>query len=81
MTKTEREKCEKLMNQAIRNMKSSNEYWNEYEKAKKENRVADAEVAIRQFDYKRGYADGIYDVLATINFKHERMKELCELIK
>ena len=81
MTKTEREKCEKLMNQAIRNMESSDEYWNEYEKAKKENRVADAEVAIRQFDYKRGYADGIYDVLATINFKHERMKELCELIK
>ena len=81
MTKTEREKCEKLMNQAIRNTESSNEYWNEYEKAKKENRVADAEVAIRQFDYKRGYADGIYDVLATINFKHERMKELCELIR
>lgn len=81
MTKTERGKCEKLMNQAIRNMESSDEYWNEYEKAKKENRVADAEVAIRQFDYKRGYADGIYDVLATINFKHERMKELCELIK
>lgn len=40
MTKTEREKCEKLMNQAIRNMESSDEYWNEYEKAKKENRVA-----------------------------------------
>lgn len=81
MTKTEREKCEKLMNQAIRNMKSSNEYWNEYEKAKKENRVADAEVAMRKFDYHRGNADGVYDALVTIGFQHEEMKKLCELSK
>ena len=81
MTKTEREKCEKLMNQAIMEMERLDEYWNEYENAKKENRAADAEVAMRQFDYKRGYADGIYDVLATINFKHDGMKKLCELIK
>ena len=81
MTKTEREQCEKLMNQAIMEMERLDEYWNEYEKAKKDNRIADAEAAMRQFDYKRGYADGIYDVLATIDFRHERMKELCELIR
>ena len=81
MTKTERVQCEKLMNQSIMEMERLDEYWNEYEQAKKDNRMADAEVAMRQFDYKRGYADGIYDVLATINFKHERMKELCELIR
>lgn len=81
MTKIECEKCEKLMNQAIMEMERLDEYWDEYEKAKKDNRMADAEVAMRQFDYKRGYANGIYDVLATINFKHERMKELCELIR
>lgn len=81
MTKLESFKCEKLMEEAIRNMKNSNEYWDEYEKAKKENRMADAEVAMRKFDYHRGHADGIYDVLAMIGFKHYRMKELCELSK
>lgn len=81
MTKLESIKCEKLMEEAIRNMENSNEYWVEYEKAKKENRMADAEVAIRSFDYYRGHADGIYDTLVMIGFKHERMKKLCELSK
>lgn len=77
MTKTERVQCENLMNQSIMEMERLDEYWTEYEKAKKDNRMANAEVAMRQFDYKRGYVDGIYDVLTTINFKHEQMKKLC----
>lgn len=81
MTTIEHEKCEKMMNQAIRNMETSNEYWNEYEKAKKENRVADAEVAMRRFDYYRGRADGVCGALVTIGFQHEEMKKLCELSK
>ena len=81
MTKKEYENCEKLMEEAIRNMESSNEYWDEYEKAKKENKSANAEVAMRKFDYYRGHADGIYDTLVMIGFRHERMKELCELSK
>lgn len=81
MTKTEHVQCENLMNQSIMEMERLDEYWNEYEKAKKDNRMADAEVVMRQFDYNRGYADGIYDVLTTINFKHEQMKKLCELIR
>lgn len=81
MTKNEREQCERLMNEAIWKMKRSNECWDEYEKAKEENRLDEAEVAMIRSDYYWGYSDGIYDVLRAIGFKHDGMKKLCELSK
>ena len=81
MTKNEREQCERLMNLAIWATERSNEYWDKYEKAKKENRLDVTEAAIWNSAYYWGYSNGIYDVLRAIGFKHDGMKKLCELSK
>lgn len=80
MTKLEYTKCEKLMNEAIRNAENANESWKKYERYKKENNIVEAEIGMREFDYHIGYAEGINQALAIIGFKHERMAELCKLI-
>ena len=79
MTKLEYMKCEKLMNEAIRNAENANESWKKYERYKKDNMV-EVEIGMREFDYHMGYAEGINQALAVIGFKHERMAELCKLI-
>lgn len=80
MTKLEYTKCEKLMNEAIRNAENANESWKKYERYKKENNMVEAEIGMREFDYHRGYAEGINQALAVIGFKHKRMTELLELL-
>ncbi len=42
--------------------------------------MVEAEVGMREFDYRRGYAEGINQALVTVGFKHDRMKELENLI-
>lgn len=42
--------------------------------------MIEAEIGMREFDYHRGYAEGINQALATVGFKHDRMKELEKLI-
>ncbi len=52
-----------------------------YENCKgKKNNMVEAEVGMREFDYRRGYAEGINQALVTVGFKHDRMKELENLI-
>lgn len=80
MTKLEYMKCEKLMNEAIRNAENANESWKKYERYKKENNMIEAEIGMRESDYHRGYAEGINQVLAVIGFKHEQMAELSKMI-
>ena len=80
MTKLESIKCEKLMEEAIRNAVMQNEYWEKYLKAEKSKSALDMEINMRNCDYHRGYAEGIQQALVVIGFKHERMKELQKLI-
>ena len=63
MTKTEYGKCVKLMEDAIRKAKQSDEEYKE---------------AGRHQHY--GEAVGIEHALATLGFKHDRMKEVSELL-
>ena len=80
MTKLENKKCEKLMNEAIRNAEAANEFWKKYERYKNENNMIEAEIGMRESDFHRGYAEGINQALAVIVFKHELMVELGKLI-
>lgn len=80
MTKLETMKCEKLMDEAIRNAETANEDWEKYLVAKKNKVALDMEINMRNCDYHRGYAEGINQALAVIGFKHERMAELGKLI-
>lgn len=47
---------------------------------KKKNNMVEAEIGMREFDYRREYAEGINQALVTVGFKHDRMKELENLI-
>lgn len=80
MTKTEYKKCEKLMDEAIRNAEAANENWEKYLVVEKNKVALDMEINMRDYDYHIGYAEGINQALAGIGFKHERMAELCKLI-
>ena len=80
MTKIEYGKCEKLMEEAIRKAKQSEE---EYKEADRYlnfgNRIA-WEIEQRKADQHIGYAEGINQVLSTLGFKHDGMKELSGLL-
>lgn len=80
MTKLEYKKCEKLMDEAIRNAEAANKNWEKYLVAEKNKVALDMEINMRDCDYHRGYAEGINQALAVIGFKHERMAELLELL-
>ena len=80
MTKTENKRCEKLLDEAIRNASNSKEDYASYERLLKERNKVKAECKLRTADQEGGYADGIRQALVYIGFKHERMKELDELL-
>lgn len=80
MTKIEYGKCEKLMNKAINVAMWSKSAWKRHEEFLKDGKEVDAEVEQRKSDQYYGEAIGINQVLATLNFKHEKMKELADLI-
>lgn len=80
MTKIEYGKCVKLMEDAIRKAINSSEDYKAYERLRKEGKEIDAKCKQRVADQELGYADGINQVLATLGFKHDRMKELSELL-
>lgn len=77
MTKLEYTKCEKLMDEAIRNAENANE---EFYKAGKCYDIIEKSVLLAQAHNHRGYAEGINQALAVIGFKHELMEELGKLI-
>lgn len=79
MTKLEYSKCEKLMEEAIRKAKQSEE---EFAKANDYEADGDelAEVELRKADQHYGEAIGINQVLVILGFKHEKMQELTRLL-
>lgn len=80
MTKVEYGKCEKLMEEAIRKANRSNADYKAYERLHKEGKQIDAECKLHLSDQEIGYAEGINQALAVLGFKHDRMKELSELL-
>lgn len=80
MTKTEYGKCEKLMEDAIRKAEDSKREYSRHELLLQKGDIIHAEVEQRKADQHYGYAEGINQVLATLGFKHDRMKELSELL-
>ena len=77
MTKTEYDKCVKLMEEAIRNGEKARE---EFVKANEADEKGTFELLRLQAQNHLGYAEGINQALAILNFKHNRMKELSELL-
>ena len=80
MTKVEKQRCEKLVEEAERNLENSDLEYSKYERLKKEEEKNDAECALRNADQLRGYAEGIYQALVVIGYSSESMKELTEKI-
>lgn len=79
MTKTEYGKCEKLMEEAIRKVKQADEEYKTYNQLLNEDTIK-AETEQRKADQHYDEAVGINQVLATLGFKHGKMKELSELL-
>lgn len=80
MTKIEKAKCERLIEEAERNMENSNIEYAKYERLKREEKKVDAECALRNADQLCGYAEGIYQALSVIGYSSESMKALTERI-
>lgn len=79
MTKTEYKKCENLMEEAIRKAIQSDEEYKTYNQLLNEN-IIKAETELRKADQHYGEAIGINQVLVTLDFKHDKMKELSHLL-
>jgi len=77
MTKTENQKCEKLMIEAICSVEESEMLFAEM---RVQEDTMDYETTQRKADQKYGYALGINQALVSLGFKHERMKELQKLL-
>lgn len=80
MTKKESLKCEKLLTEAIRTAKQAEDEFSLSEKLAKEGDKIQSEIEQRKADNHTGYAEGIEQVLSTLGFKHDRMKELQKLL-
>lgn len=77
MTKLETMKCEKLLNEAIRNAETANE---EFYKAGNSYDTVEKHILKTKAWNHIGYAQGINQALVVIGFKHEQMAELSKLI-
>ena len=77
MTKQEYMKCEKLLDEAIRNAETANE---EFYKAGNSYDTTERHILETKAWNHRGYAEGINQVLVVLGFKHDRMSELGKLI-
>lgn len=77
MTKVEYTRCEKLMEEAIQKAEQAME---EFNKAETEKDIYELQMLMESAQNHLGYADGINQTLACIGFKHERMKELSDLL-
>lgn len=77
MTKVEYTRCEKLMEEAIQKAKQAKE---EFNKAGSEKDIISKSMLLTMAHSHLGYADGINQTLVCIGFKHERMKDLGNLL-
>ena len=80
MTNTEKTKAEKIHDEAIRKYQNANDDWKEYERCKKENDLVSAETYLQKFQDGISYAEGIYNTLAVIGFRHPKMKEFSDML-
>ncbi|WP_044296262.1 hypothetical protein [Robinsoniella peoriensis] len=80
MTNEEKKKCEKLMEYGIRIGKESQEEYALYEEYVKQNEEVKAALEQRKADQHYGEIVGIGQVLASLGFQHEKMKQLYKLI-
>lgn len=80
MTKQEKDKCEKLLDEAALNLDRADAEWEDYEDAKRGGYDDDEEISLRQFENHRGYAEGIYQALAVLGYKSEKMAEISKRI-
>lgn len=80
MTKIEKTRCEKLIEEAERNLENSDIEYSKYERLKKEEKKIDAECALRNADQLRGYAEGIHQALSVIGYYSASMEALTEII-
>ena len=81
MTKQEKDKCEKLLDEAALNLDRADAEWEDYEDAKRGGYDDDEEISLRQFENHRGYAEGIYEALAVLGYKSEKMAEIGKRIQ
>lgn len=79
MTKTEYGKCVKLMEKAINKAKQSDEEYKVCIQLFKKGKVG-AGTELRKADQHYSEAVGIEQTLIALGFKHDRMKELAELL-
>lgn len=78
MTNLEKIKCEKALNEAISSIKEANELYKE--EKEKGNDCQYLTPKLRLADNKRGYAEGINQVLVFIGYNSESFKELTDLL-
>lgn len=76
MTKQEKDKCEKLLDEAALNLDRADAEWEDHKDAKRGGYDDDEEISLRQFENHRGYAEGIYQALAVLGYKSEKMMEI-----
>lgn len=77
MTKVEYAKCEKLMEEAIRKAEQGKEELLQFDSC---DNFTDKYILLQYARDHLGCAEGINQVLVCIGFKHERMKELGNLL-
>lgn len=80
MTNEEKKKCEKLMEYGIRKGKEAQEEFALYEEYLKQKEEVKAVLEQRKADQHYGEIVGIGQVLASLGFQHEKMKQLYKLI-
>lgn len=77
MTKAEYTRCEKLMEEAIQKAKQTRE---EFNRAGSEKDIVSKNILLGMAQNHLGYVKGINQTLVCIGFKHERMKDLENLL-
>lgn len=80
MTKQENMKCEEVLKEAIAAAEWSKEEYALSEQYYKEGDTIKGKTEQRKADNHRGYAEGINQVLAVLNFQGEDLKELQKLV-
>ncbi|WP_394884979.1 hypothetical protein [Clostridium butyricum] len=78
MTKIEKNKCEKLINQAIQELIGANELYEDDKEKNKDSKIAT--IQIRLADNKRGYAEGMYNALVAVGYKSEKLDKFTQLL-
>lgn len=76
MTKQEEDKCKRLLDEVAGCLNTACAKWKDYEDAKRYGYSDDVEISLRQFENYHGYAEGIYQALAVLGYKSEKMAEI-----